>query len=117
MFVVRAATGHIGSELVNLLDAAGEKVIAIVHDAGKTHDIRTANVEPIVLDVGKTAPLHDLFRRGRRAFLLNPTADPGSDTDAAETATARAITDALPGSGLEKIVVASTWRPTGRGDR
>lgn len=85
------------------------KVIAIVHDAGKADDIRTANVEPIVLYVGKTAPLHDLFRRGRRAILLNPPDDPGGDTDAAETATARAITDALPGSGLEKIVVASTY--------
>ncbi|WP_313529704.1 NmrA family NAD(P)-binding protein [Shinella sp.] len=109
MFIVLGATGHIGSELVNLLDAAGETVIAIVHDAGKADDIRTANVEPIALDVGKTAPLHDLFRRGRRAFLLNPPADPGGDTDATETATARAITDALPGSGLEKVVVASTY--------
>ncbi|WP_313196080.1 NAD(P)H-binding protein [Shinella zoogloeoides] len=68
MFIVLGATGHIGSELVNLLDAAGEKVIAIVHDAGKADDIRTASVEPIVLDVRKTAPLHALFRRGAAPF-------------------------------------------------
>lgn len=44
MFIVLGATGHIGSELVQTLDAAGKKVIAVVHDAGKAEDIRTANV-------------------------------------------------------------------------
>lgn len=109
MFIVLGATGHIGSELVQTLDAAGKKVIAVVHDAGKAEDIRTANVEPVVLDVSDSARLHDLFRQGHRAFLLNPPADPGGDTDAVETATARAITEALHGSDLEKIVVASTY--------
>lgn len=109
MFIVLGAAGHIGSELVRVLDAAGKKVKAIVHDVGKAEGIRTANVEPVLLDVGDSARLRDLFRSGRRAFLLNPPADPSGNTDAAETATARAITDALQGSGLEKIVVASTY--------
>jgi uncharacterized protein YbjT (DUF2867 family) len=109
MFIVLGATGHIGSELVRVLDAAGKKVKAIVHNAGKAEGIRTANVEPVLLDVGDSAQLRDLFRSGRRAFLLNPPADPSGNTDDAETATARAITDALQGSDLEKIVVASTY--------
>lgn len=109
MFIVLGATGHIGSELVRALDAAGKKVIAVVRHVGKADSIRTANVEPVVLDAEDTARLHDLLQRGRRAFLLTPPADPGGDTDAAETATARAITDALHGSRLEKIVVASTY--------
>ncbi|WP_313195156.1 SDR family oxidoreductase [Shinella zoogloeoides] len=86
MFIVLGATGHIGSELVRTLDAAGKKVVAVVRNVGKADSIRTANVAPAVLDVENTARLHDLFRRGRRAFLLNPPADPGGNTDASATA-------------------------------
>ncbi|WP_202880480.1 hypothetical protein [Sinorhizobium medicae] len=48
------------------------------------------------------------FRRGRRAFLLNPPADTTKDTDTVERRTAANILVALEGSGLEKVVAAST---------
>jgi uncharacterized protein YbjT (DUF2867 family) len=43
------------------------------------------------------------------AFLLNPPADPSGDTDATELRTAAAIVSALQGSGLQRVVVASTY--------
>lgn len=109
MFIVLGATGHIGSNLVHMLDKAGQTVLAVVHDARKAEAARTANVQPVALDVRDGKSLNALFQRGRRAFLLNPPADTSGDTDATETLTARRITDALAGSGLEKIVVASTY--------
>ncbi|TGR60102.1 NmrA family transcriptional regulator, partial [bacterium M00.F.Ca.ET.194.01.1.1] len=45
----------------------------------------------------------------RRAFLLNPPADPATDTDAEEQKTVAAIVTALAGSGLEKVVAESTY--------
>ncbi len=109
MFVVLGATGHIGANLVRALDQAGQRVIAVLHDAEKAGDMATARVEPAVVDVTDTEALRTVLRCGHRAFLLNPPADTSGDTNATELATARSITDALEGSGLEKIVVASTY--------
>jgi uncharacterized protein YbjT (DUF2867 family) len=42
-------------------------------------------------------------------LLVNPPADPATDTDAEEHRTIAAILDALDGSGLEKVVALSTY--------
>ncbi|MET3446120.1 uncharacterized protein YbjT (DUF2867 family) [Ralstonia sp. 1138] len=55
------------------------------------------------------ASLKAAFRRGRRAFLLNPPADTAGDTDATERRTIANILAALEDSGLEKVVAASTF--------
>ena len=52
--------------------------------------------------------LRAAFRRGSRAFLLNPPADTTTDTDAVERRTVAGILAALEGSGLEKVVAEST---------
>ena len=62
-----------------------------------------------VCDIRDTDALRDVFRTGRRAFLLNPPADPSTDTDAEERATVASIVAALDGSGLEKVVAQSTY--------
>ncbi|WP_245316357.1 hypothetical protein [Mesorhizobium wenxiniae] len=61
-------------------------------------------------------PFRQVFRQGERLFLLNPPADPSTDTDVEERKTVAAITAALEGSGLRKIVAQSNYgaRP---GDR
>lgn len=61
-----------------------------------------------MVDARDPEALRSAFSRGRRAFLLNPPADPSTDTDEEESATARAILRALDGSNLEKVVAAST---------
>lgn len=109
MFVVLGATGHVGSAVVEMLRAAGEPVLAVVHSAEKAASVKSANVEPVVVDVEDSAALRAVFRRGTRAFLLNPPGDPGGDSNEQQLTTARSITDGLRDSGLEKIVVASTY--------
>ncbi|MET3758151.1 uncharacterized protein YbjT (DUF2867 family) [Rhizobium binae] len=52
--------------------------------------------------------LRTVFRRGKRAFLLNPNADIASDTDREERETVRCLLEAIEGSGLEKVVAQST---------
>ena len=63
-----------------------------------------------------THDLRAVFRRGTRAFLLNPNAVVSADTDREERSTVRSIVAALEGSGLEKVVAASTYgaQPGGR---
>ena len=63
--------------------------------------IAEANVDEVV-------SLRAAFRRGRRAFLLNPPGDTSTDTDIAERRSVSNIFAALEGSGLEKVVTQST---------
>ncbi|MBJ3785466.1 NmrA family NAD(P)-binding protein [Devosia sediminis] len=109
MFIVLGATGHVGSQVVKGLGEAGKPVLAVVHSAERARELEAAGVEPVVADVRDRGKLGAVFARGNRAFLLNPPGDPTGDSNRAELETARSITDALHGSGLEKIVVASTY--------
>ncbi|MGB3337646.1 MAG: NAD(P)H-binding protein [Devosia sp.] len=109
MFVILGASGNVGSQVVKVLSKAEQPVLAVVHSAEKAAGMRARNVEPVVADVTDNVGLRAVFRRGRRAFLLNPPCDPSGDSNGQELATAKSITDALVDSGLEKIVVASTY--------
>ena len=109
MYVVLGAAGNVGSGLLEALRASGESVIAVVRSAEKARAISGGNVEAVVQDVSDAAGLRAVFRRGRRAFLLNPSADPETDTNREELKTARSIGAALENSGLEKLVVQSTY--------
>ena len=62
-----------------------------------------------VADVHDVEAMREVFRRGKRLFLLNPPADPSIDTDAVERETARCLLAALEGSGLEKVVAELTY--------
>ena len=109
MYIVLGATGHVGSATAQQLLQSGALVTVVTRDEGKADDWRRRGAEAVVLDVADTRALHDLFKRGRRAFLLNPPASPASDTDAEEHRTLSSIVGALDGSGLEKIVLQSAY--------
>lgn len=110
--LVLGATGHIGRVVAERLLADGEGVVAVTRDAAHGEPLRSAGAELAVLDVTDVAALRAAMRRERRAFLLNPPADPAGDTDAAETATVAAMLAALDGSGLEGVVALSTYGAT-----
>ncbi|HEY9799235.1 MAG TPA: NmrA family NAD(P)-binding protein [Leptolyngbyaceae cyanobacterium] len=50
-----------------------------------------------------------MFAKGKRLFLLNPPAEPATDTDVEERKTLASILEAITDSGLEKIVAESTY--------
>lgn len=109
MFIILGATGHIGAAAVAALRDAGENVLAVVHDAAKADALRRRGAEIAEVDIGDADALRAVLRRGRRALLLNPPADPSGDSDAEERRTMRSIVAALDGSGLEKVVAISTY--------
>jgi len=109
MFVILGATGNVGSHVGRALTEADQPIIAVTHSAAKAEDLRAPNIEPAVIDVKDIEALRSVLKRGKRAFLLNPPADPSGDTNAEELTTVRSITQALDGTGLDKIVVGSTY--------
>ena len=109
MYVILGATGHVGSAVADDLIRAGKSVTIVTRDEEKAVSWQSRGAEAAVLDVTDVDALRSVFKRGRRAFLLNPPAPPSTDTDEEEHRTFTSIVQALDGSGLEKVVVESTY--------
>lgn len=109
MFVIMGATGHVGSAVATELLSKGEKVTILTRHPDRAGPWRAKGAEVARADAEDAESLRSAFALGRRAFLLNPPADPKGDTNAAELRTIANILAALDGSGLEKVVAASTY--------
>ncbi|WP_433868221.1 NmrA family NAD(P)-binding protein [Ralstonia wenshanensis] len=109
MYVVMGATGHVGGAVAQTLLASGEQVTILTRRPERAGRWRDKGASVAMADVEDVDSLRAAFRRGRRAFLLNPPADIAGDTDAAERRTIANILAALEDSGLEKVVAASTY--------
>lgn len=107
--LILGGTGHIGSELAELLIAQGEPVLIIGHDPEKAADWLKKGAAYEVADIMNTQRLHELFEQGECLFVLNPPAPISTDTVAEETKSVDAILTALNNTHLKKIVAASTY--------
>lgn len=109
MIIVLGATGRVGSAVAHSLLDHGERVTVVTRSGEKAAPWRERGAEVALTDVGDPDRLREVFRNGKRAFLLNPPAAPSTDTDREEHRTVDGIVRALVGSGLEKVVVQSTY--------
>jgi len=109
MFVILGGTGQVGSATARALLNAGQEVMVVTRDEDHGADLKASGAKMAVADIRDTDAMRAVFRTGRRAFLLNPPAVPSGNTDAEERANVAAILSALDGSGLEKVVAASTY--------
>ncbi|TAW62432.1 NmrA family NAD(P)-binding protein [Rhizobium ruizarguesonis] len=108
MYIVVGGTGHVGSAVAQTLLDEGEAVTVVTRNSDKAGTWRQRGAEVAVADVHDVTLLREVFRYGKRAFLLNPNADISSDTDREERETVRCLLEAIEGSGLEKVVAEST---------
>jgi len=109
LHIILGGTGRVGSATARALLDRGESVTIVTRDEAHGRELKRLGARLALADIRDVAALRDVFRGGRRAFLLNPPADPSQDTDAEERANVAAIIEALDGSGLEKVVVQSTY--------
>jgi len=108
MFIIMGGTGHVGSATAAALLRRGEPITIVTRNAQHAAPWHARGAEIAEADIENVAGLRAVFRRGRRAFLLNPPADIATDTDVVERHTAARILAALEDSGLEKVVAEST---------
>ena len=109
MYIVMGATGNVGEAVADALLARGEAVTVLTRRPEHASAWRDKGARIVQADAEDPASLRAAFRTGKRAFLLNPPADPTGDTDSTERRTIANILAALEGSGLEKVVAASTY--------
>ncbi len=109
MHIILGGTGQIGSATARALIKRGELVTVVTREASHGSELKEAGARIAVVDIRDVAGLRQVLRAGKRAFLLNPPAAPSDDTDTQERANVAAIVKALEGSGLEKVVAASTY--------
>jgi len=69
LILVTGATGHTGSGLVPALLAAGARVRALVHSAGKAEALRALGAEVVVADLGDPASLDAAVAGVDRIYL------------------------------------------------
>ncbi|CAN7227481.1 NmrA family NAD(P)-binding protein [Rhizobium sp. LjRoot254] len=108
MYIVVGGTGHVGSAVAQTLLDEGEAVTVVTRNSEKADAWRRRGAEVALADVHDVTSLREVFRHGKRAFLLNPNADVSRDTDREERETVRCLLAAIEGSGLEKVVAEST---------
>ncbi|GAB4044692.1 NmrA family NAD(P)-binding protein [Spirosoma jeollabukense] len=109
MYIILGATGHVGSVVAQLLLDQGEDVTIITHDALKKEEWQQKGATVAIADVHEANQLRTVFQRGKRLFVLNPPAPITTDTAQEERKSVQSILATLPDSGIEKIVVESTY--------
>jgi nucleoside-diphosphate-sugar epimerase len=109
MHILLGGTGHIGTALSDALVARGESVTVVTRNNRRTQELQRKGLQVALADVFDTDALRRVFWQGKRLFLLNPPADPSTDTDTQERRSLASILAALDGSGLEKVVAESTY--------
>jgi uncharacterized protein YbjT (DUF2867 family) len=109
MYIILGGNGHIGSAVAQALLDYSQPVTIISRNAEKTDYWKQKGAQLAIADVHDTNALHEVLRKGRRLFLLNPPADPSTDTATEERKSLASILKALEGAGLEKIVAQSTY--------
>jgi uncharacterized protein YbjT (DUF2867 family) len=109
MYVVMGGTGNVGGAVAETLLAHGEAVTVLTRHPDAASSWRERGATVAFGDATDAQSLRSAFAHGSRTFLLNPPGDTHGDAEAAEHRTAATIREALAGSELEKVVLASTF--------
>ena len=108
MHIITGGTGQVGSALAKALLQEGQPVTIISRSSKDAGKWQAQGAQWAVADIYDTTALHDIFKTGQSVFLLNPPADPMTDTSVQERKTAASLVEALRGTDVKKVVVAST---------
>jgi uncharacterized protein YbjT (DUF2867 family) len=109
MYIILGATGHIGSVLTRLLVEQGQKVTGITSSKKHVATIESMGATAAVANVQDTTQLTEIFKKGKRLYLLNPPAPIDTDTPAEEQKNINSIIEAVKQASFEKIVAESTY--------
>ncbi len=109
MHIILGGTGHVGSAVAEALLSRGEAVTVVARHRGKARSLEMRGAQIEAVEVRDAEALRRIYRQGQRLFMLNPPADPSTDTQAQERETVASMLRALADSGITKVVAESTF--------
>ncbi|MEH2368050.1 NAD(P)H-binding protein [Nostoc sp.] len=109
MHIILGGNGHVGSAVAQTLLSQGEPVTIVSRSSTSIPEWQKRGAMVEVVNAHNTVELRRVFAKGKRLFLLDPPADPATDTDVEERKSLASILEAIRDSGLEKIVAESTY--------
>jgi uncharacterized protein YbjT (DUF2867 family) len=109
MYVVLGSTGHVGSALSHALLSSNVNITVVARDPAKARDLEARGARVVIADIRNVDELRRAYGHGERLYMLNPPADPATDTQAEERSTVASMLRALEGSGIKKVVAHSTF--------
>lgn len=109
MYVIMGATGNIGGAAAKDLLERGEDVAVLTRNAAGADAWARDGADVREADAADAASLRAAFGTGARILVVNPPADPSTDVDTVERATASSILAALEDARAEKVVAVSTY--------
>jgi uncharacterized protein YbjT (DUF2867 family) len=109
MYIILGGTGNVGSAVAESLLKREKEVTVLTHSPEKVSGWEEKGAKVEVVDVYDSTRLHEIFKTGKRLFLLNPPADVKKDSVAEEQRSLSSILTALENSGIEKVVAESTY--------
>lgn len=111
MYAITGITGKVGGELARTLLAAGQKVRAVVRDAGKGAEWAARGCEIAVADMDDAGALAQAFQRATGVFILPPPIfdpQPGyPEMKAVVEAVVSALNAARPGKVLHLSTIGA----------
>jgi len=118
MILVTGGTGNIGTELVKMLAAKGEKVRVLARDASKAKKVADKNVEFVSGDLLKPDSIRAAFQGADKVFLLGSGPDlPKLDANGAEAAKQAGVKHIVKlsviGADMEPGIAMGRWHREG----
>ena len=107
MIVITTPTGDIGARVLERVRNAGAKVRAIARDPSRLPDGLGRDVEVIEGSHADTGTIGRALDGAERVFWLAPGSPGSPDAETAYVEFSRAFADALPGSGVTRVVGVS----------
>jgi uncharacterized protein YbjT (DUF2867 family) len=109
MYIVLGGTGRVGSALVETLLSRGEQVTLVARDRTKARRLEARGARVVIADIRDVDALRRAYQEGERLYMLNPSADTSTDTQARERETVANMVRALGGSRIKKVIAHSTF--------
>jgi uncharacterized protein YbjT (DUF2867 family) len=87
MNIITGGTGPVGSALAETLLKKGEKVTVISRSSKRAKEWAKKGALFAVADIYDTDAMHEIYKTAKSVFVLNPSADPTTNTPVQERKT------------------------------
>ncbi len=108
--------GYVGAALGERLAAEGHDVIGTTTTEARVEALRSLGISPVVLDVAEGDRLHEILSDRDAAFLTIAPQTRGEDYRSVYLAAANALTRAVRGTSVRRIIYTSSTRVYGQTD-